>query len=81
MLKSNVVPALNLRASITVEAEGLDYLEAARFQEGLQQHLKALQADFPEAWLSISERRPPTKPRNLSGDGRKTSGRLHLYED
>jgi hypothetical protein len=75
------MPAKLLRATITIDVEALDYLEAAEHQKRIETHLEDLKQAYPEAWMTLSERRRPPSagpaaPRKLY----LRSGRLNAYE-
>jgi hypothetical protein len=69
-----------LRATITIDVEAADYLEAAEHQKRLETHMAEIRADFPAASIVLNERRrpaaEPTEPRKLY----ERSGRLNTYE-
>ena len=70
-----------LRATITVELEAHDYIEAADHQKRLQADLVRIQQDYPGAWLTLGGRHQ----RGDSQAGRRPrllrqSGRLNEYE-
>jgi hypothetical protein len=69
-----------LRATITVEMEACDYVEAAEHQKRLQAELARVRQDYPGAWLTLGGRHergvgPGQRPRLL-----RQSGRLNDYE-
>jgi hypothetical protein len=80
-MKSNAMPAVRLRATISIEVDAVDYLEAAEHQRRLESHLSSVKSDYPEAWIAVTERRRPqaasrTRPRDLT----VRTGKLHAYE-
>jgi hypothetical protein len=50
---------LKLRIDISVEIEAADFIEAAGHQGAFQSHLDALQIEYPQASMTIRERRGP----------------------
>jgi hypothetical protein len=48
---------MRLRAQIVVDIDAGDYVEAAEHQNILQRYLKDIQARYPEASLTMRERR------------------------
>ena len=48
---------MRLRAQILVDIDAGDYVEAAEHQNLLQQYLKELQVRYPDASLTMRERR------------------------
>ena len=80
-MKPNTMPQVRLRATISIEVEAVDYLEAAEHQRRLEQHLSTVRADYPEAWIAVIERRRPTAPNPVNPRELKVrTGRLHAYE-
>jgi hypothetical protein len=80
-LKSNTMPNVRLRATISIEVDAADYLEAAEHQRRLETHLSTVQGDYPEAWIAVTERRRSSgvaeaRPREL----RVRTGKLHAYD-
>lgn len=74
-----ILPKL-LRATITIDVEAADYLEAAEHQKRLENHMAQIRDDFPEASILLNERRrqagEPAAPRKLY----ERSGRLNSYD-
>ena len=70
-----------LRATITVEMEASDYVEAADHQKQLLAELERIRQDYPGAWLTLGGRHQRgdvhagQRPRLL-----RQSGRLNEYE-
>jgi hypothetical protein len=52
------VPKIHLRAEIVIEFDAADFVEAASHQGKLAHAVAALRHEYPEAKLSIRERRP-----------------------
>jgi hypothetical protein len=82
---AGLVANRRLRATITIEVDASDYREAAHHQERLESHLTSLRGDYPEARITVSERRtsgPPTDTPSRSGPRplHVRSGRLNAYE-
>jgi hypothetical protein len=80
-VKSDAMPTKLLRATITIDVEALDYLEAADHQKRIEVHLAQVKEAYPDAWMVLSERRRPAasgpaSPRKLY----MRSGRLNAYE-
>ena len=50
---------LKLRIDISIEIEAEDFIEAAGHQAAIQAHVEAMQADYPQATMTIRERRGP----------------------
>ena len=48
---------MRLRAQIVVDIDAADYVEAAAHQGALERHLKQIQQIYPNASLSMRERR------------------------
>ena len=75
------IPPKTLRATITVDMEAGDYIEAAEHQALLQKVLAQIRQDYPGAWLTLGGRhkrgdaQPGRRPRLL-----RPSGRLNAYE-
>ena len=81
MKSSDAMPAKLLRATITIDVEALDYLEAADHQKRIETHLAQVKEAYPGAWMVLSEPRRsaaagPATPRKLY----MRSGRLNAYE-
>ena len=79
-MKSNTMPAVRLRATISIEVDAADYLEAAEHQRRLETHLSTVRSDYPEAWIAVTERRrsggsSEVRPREV----RVKTGKLHDY--
>jgi hypothetical protein len=75
------ISAKRLRATITIDVEAYDYLEAAEHQKKIEAQLSQVKGVYPDAWLVLSERRRPAAagpaaPRDLHA----RSGRLNVYE-
>lgn len=74
-----ILPKL-LRATITIDVEAADYLEAAEHQKRIEAHMAEIRSDFPGAAMLLNERRrpavEPAEPRRLY----ERSGRLNTYE-
>jgi hypothetical protein len=75
------IPPKTLRATITVDMEAGDYIEAAEHQALLQKVLAQIRQDYPGAWLTLGGRhkrgdaQAGRRPRLL-----RPSGRLNAYE-
>ena len=54
---------MRLRASITVDIDAADYVEAAAHQRRLQALFEAVAAAYPEADFQFRERRARTRPQ------------------
>jgi hypothetical protein len=79
-MKLNTMPSVRLRATIAIDVDAADYLEAAEHQKKLESHLTAVRADYPEASIAVIERRPqsvvgPVRPRGM----KVRTGRLNTY--
>jgi hypothetical protein len=48
---------MRLRAQIVVDIDAEDYVEAAEHQSALQQYLQEIQARYPNASMTMRERR------------------------
>ena len=48
---------MRLRAQIIVDIDAADYVEAAAHQSALQRHLEQIQETYPNASMSMRERR------------------------
>ncbi len=75
---------MRLRASITVDIEAADYLEAAAHQSRLQKLFEGVAADYPEAEFQLRERRVRTTRPGGAGSERVTpfqhhTGKLNRY--
>jgi hypothetical protein len=75
------MPKKLLRATITIDVEATDYLEAADHQKCIESHLAQVKSAYPDAWMVLSERRRPqasgpAAPRKLY----LRSGRLSAYD-
>ncbi len=80
-VSAGLVANRRLRATITIEVDASDYREAAAHQERLESHLTTLRGDYPDARITVSERRTSqpagrASPRPLH----VRSGRLNAYE-
>jgi hypothetical protein len=77
----NTMPAVRLRATISIEVDAVDYLEAAEHQRRLETHLSSVRSDYPEASISVTERRrPAATPSIRSRELKVRTGKLHAYE-
>jgi hypothetical protein len=79
-MKLNAMPRVRLRATIAIEVDAADYLEAAQHQKMLETLLSAVRNDYPEATIAVIERRP----QSASGPARLRpvkvrTGRLNSY--
>ncbi len=79
-MKLNSMPNVRLRATIAIEVDAADYLEAAEHQKMLETHLSSVRTDYPEATITVIERRPQitagaARPRTV----KVRTGRLNSY--
>ena len=74
------MPSKILRATITIDVEVADYQEAAQHERCIQSCVSQIRGDYPNAELTLIERRrpseEPTPPRRLH----PRSGQLKAYE-
>lgn len=72
---------LKLRIDITVEIEAADFIEAAGHQGAFQHHLNALQSEYPQAAMTIRERRGPRLSPVKRSEKMRRSGALQPYAE
>jgi hypothetical protein len=75
------LPAVRLRAVISLDLDALDYREAAAHQERLEACLAEVRAQYPAATLEVRDRRAPRQIRDKGPRPfYEQSGRLSRYE-
>ncbi len=79
-MKTNMMPMVRLRATINIDVDAVDYLEAGQHQKKLEALLGTLRADYPDASFTVSERRPPSQGPARRRDFRVSTGKLNSYE-
>jgi hypothetical protein len=79
MKADGIAPKL-LRATITIDVEAADYLEAAEHQKRLAAHMSQIRADFPDASAVLIERRRPAAEPAVLRKLYERSGRLNNYD-
>jgi hypothetical protein len=80
-MKPNAMPSVRLRATISIDVDAADYLEAAEHQKRLETHLSTVRGDYPEAWIAVIERRRPAADAPAHRrELRVRTGRLNAYE-
>jgi hypothetical protein len=81
-MKPNIMPTVRLRATICIELDAADYLEAAELQRRLESHLTVLRSDYPAVTVAVTERRRPAAiaGRALPRELRVRTGKLHAYD-
>ncbi len=80
-MKSNIMPAVRLKATIVIELDAADYLEAAELQRQLESHMGVLRGDYPQVTVAVTERRRPVNQSRLGQrELRVSTGRLHAYD-
>ena len=67
---------LNLRVTLVLDIPARDYIDAADHQQRIEEHLKALRTDYPQALLEIRDRKPTHATPNR---GAVRTGKLHSY--
>jgi hypothetical protein len=72
---------LKLRVDISIEIEAADFIEAAGHQAAFQRHLSELHAEYPQAVMTIRERRGPRLTPVKRSEKLRRSGVLHQYVD
>jgi hypothetical protein len=75
---------MRLRAEIAIEVEAADYLDAAKHQETLTHLMSTVRDRYPEASMSIRERRQRRGVRAGGPHGgqiKHYTGRLNSYAD
>jgi hypothetical protein len=72
---------LKLRIDISVEIEAADFIEAAAHQGAFQSHLDALQIDYPQASMTIRERRGPRLTPVKRSEKLRRSGTVQPYAE
>lgn len=74
---------MKLKATIAVEIEAADFLEAAAHQKRLEGLIEQMRSDYPGAALNICERRSPRGAGRIAQASRRLplSGRLARYVD
>ncbi|HXA37674.1 MAG TPA: hypothetical protein VNW53_01625 [Phenylobacterium sp.] len=72
---------LKLRIDISVEIEAADFIEAAAHQGAFQLHLDALQIDYPQASMTIRERRGPRLTPVKRSEKLRRSGMIQPYAE
>jgi hypothetical protein len=72
---------LKLRIDISVEIEAIDFIEAAGHQGAFQHHLDALQIDYPQASMTIRERRGPRLTPVKRAETLRRSGTVLPYAE
>jgi len=71
---------MRLRAHITIDIDAADYLEAAEHQRKIETCLSSVKTDYPEAEVTVRERRGARPPKPHVREVRVHSGRLRVYE-
>jgi hypothetical protein len=72
---------LKLRIDISVEIEAADFIEAAGHQGAFQLHMDALQVEYPQAAMTIRERRGPRMTPVKRSEKLRRSGVLQPYAE
>jgi hypothetical protein len=72
---------LKLRIDISVEIDAVDFIEAAAHQGAFQAHMNALQAEYPQAAMTIRERRGPRMTPVKRSEKLRRSGVLQPYAE
>jgi hypothetical protein len=73
--------SLKLRIDMWVEIEAADFIEAAAHQGALQRHMEALQTDYPQASMTIRERRGPRLTPVKRSEKLRRSGLVQPYAE
>jgi hypothetical protein len=80
-VETSSMPTIRLRVTISVDVEATDFLEAAEHQKRLQTYLSSLRDEYPEAALSVRDRRAPRVERSRPPRAMHArSGKLNVYE-
>ena len=72
---------LKLRIDISVEIDAADFIEAAAHQSAFQSHMDALQIDYPQAAMTIRERRGPRMTPVKRTEKLRRSGVIQPYAE
>ncbi len=75
------MPMVRLRVTIQIDIDAEDYRDAAAHQGRLEQHMSALQAQYPTVGISVKERRGPRTPAaSPLRTPHVRTGRAHAYD-
>ena len=69
-----------LRATITINVEAADFQEAAQHERCIQACVTRIKDDYPDAELSLTERRRPLETPAAPRRFHPRSGQLKAYE-
>ena len=72
---------LKLRVEISIEIEAVDFIEAAGHQGAMQRYVEDLKAAYPQAVMTIKERRGPRLTPVKRPEKLRRSGVLQHYAD
>ena len=72
---------LKLRIDISIEIEAADFIEAASHQGAMQRHVETLREEYPQAVMTIKERRGPRLTPVKRPEKPRRSGVLQHYAD
>ena len=72
---------LKLRIDISIEIDAADFIEAASHQGAMQRHVETLREEYPQAVMTIKERRGPRLTPVKRPEKPRRSGVLQHYAD
>jgi len=72
---------LKLRIDISIEIEAADFIEAAAHQGAIQRNVETLRGEYPQAIMTIKERRGPRLTPVKRPEKLRRSGVLQHYAE